>query len=433
VRRTPRRTPCLGLSAVLVLGTCLVPLLRAQETDDTLRGGFARVDITPSRPVTMSGYASRTGLSEGVHDPLSARVVAFESGGERLVLVSTDVIGFYDGTAAAIRDAILRSHGLGPSELFLAAIHTHAGPTVVLDRDQGNPDNVAYTESLRDRLVAAVGEALGDMRPVRVGAASGASPVGVNRRQLSYDDAGHPRIWLGRNPDGVHDKEVQVVKVEDAAGRTASMFDYATHSTALGPANHQISGDVHGLAEQFVERYLGDGAIAPAFAGASGDIDPWYRVLPGFETDKGWIPEPVLLGTLLGEEVVHTLRTIEAKPGSGPVRSAYATLPLPSKPRDESDGSAESPPTPLNVAVARVGDVALVGLGAEVLTEVGLAIKKASPFETTLVITHCNGAADYLPPERLYVEGGYEVQSSPFGPAAAEQLVRHVVRMLHEL
>jgi hypothetical protein len=39
----------------------------------------------------------------------------------------------------------------------------------------------------------------------------------------------------------------------------------------------------------------------------------------------------------------------------------------------------------------------------------------------------------YLPPERLYVEGGYEVESSPFGPTAAEQLVRHVVRMLYEL
>ena len=72
-------------------------------------------------------------------------------------------------------------------------------------------------------------------------------------------------------------------------------------------------------------------------------------------------------------------------------------------------------------------------LGAEVLTEIGLAIKTASPFETTMVVTHCNGSAGYLPPKRLYVEGGYEVESSPFASGAADEVVRRVVALLHEL
>ena len=41
-----------------------------------LQAGFSKIDITPSEPVTMSGYASRKDLSQGVHDPLSARVVS---------------------------------------------------------------------------------------------------------------------------------------------------------------------------------------------------------------------------------------------------------------------------------------------------------------------------------------------------------------------
>jgi hypothetical protein len=226
---------------------------------------------------------------------------------------------------------------------------------------------------------------------------------------------------------------VQVLKVEDAEGRQAVLFAYATHSTSLGWENYQISGDVHGLAEQLVERSLGGNTIAPGFAGASGDIDPWFRVLPGFETKNGWIPEPVLLGTLLGAEVVHTAKTIELAPGTGPVRSALETLLLPGKPRGGTEATVDAPPAPLNVTVARVGDVAFVGLGAEVLTEVGLAIKQASPFPITIVITHCNGAADYLPPRHLYLEGGYEVESSPFASTAADALVRRVVGMLHEL
>ena len=33
-----------------------------------------------------------------------------------------------------------------PAELFLTAIHTHAGPTLTLDQEQGQANNVAYIE-----------------------------------------------------------------------------------------------------------------------------------------------------------------------------------------------------------------------------------------------------------------------------------------------
>jgi hypothetical protein len=226
---------------------------------------------------------------------------------------------------------------------------------------------------------------------------------------------------------------VQVLAVEGVGGHRAVLFDYAIHSTALGWENYTISGDVLGLAEQFVERHLGESVVAPAFAGASGDIDPWFRVLPGFRTDNGWIPEPVLLGTLLGEEVVHVAKRIETLSGAGPVRSAHQRLLLPGKPRGMLETSAEVTPTPLDVTVARVGDVAFVGFGAEVLTDVGLAVKEASPFSTTLIITHCNGASGYLAPKHLYVEGGYEIESSPFASTAAAELVNAVLLMLHGL
>ena len=92
-----------------------------------LRAGAARTDITPDKPIKMAGYASRTQLSEGVHDPLLARVVVFELGDQRLVLVSTDIIGFYGGTADHFRKIILEEFDLEPGELFLSSVHTHAG------------------------------------------------------------------------------------------------------------------------------------------------------------------------------------------------------------------------------------------------------------------------------------------------------------------
>ena len=187
----------------------------------------------------------------------------------------------------------------------------------------------------------------------------------------------------------------------------AALFDYATHATSLGPRNLQISGDVLGLAAQFVERILGPDVTAPVFAGASGDIDPWYRVLPSFETENGWIPEPELLGILLGEEVVHVFRNVETTLSTREIRTELATLELPAKTSDRDEDAA--PTKQLNVTVARIGDVAFVGAGCELLTEVGVAVKAESPYKHTFVITHCNGRAGYLPPKHLYDEGGYEV------------------------
>jgi hypothetical protein len=421
--------------AVFIVANCLTSApVESSEKKSPLRAGVAKIDITPEKPVKMAGYGARTALSEGVHDPLSARVVAFENNGKRLVLVSTDLIGFYGGTADHFRRIISNEFKLKAGELFLSSVHTHGGPSLTIDKEKGHANNLEYTKDLEPKLIEVIRNALNNMAPIQIGAGVGYSPVGMNRRELRFDSSGNSSIRLGRNPYGPTDKEVLVMKLARPDGEVrAALFDYATHATCLGGKNLVISGDVMGLAEQFVEKILGEEVVAAGFAGASGNIDPWFRVLPAFNTEPGWIPEPVLLGTLLGEEVVHVFRDIEDVSGGGEIGAAFVTLKLPGKPRNEDEIEKDHPPTPLNVTAARVGDIAFVGLGAEVLTEIGMSIKAASPYKHTFVITHCNGAASYIAPEHLHIEGGYEIRSSPFAPQAADIVVKQAVKMLHEL
>ena len=422
-------------AAVCVAWLLVSGIAVSGEQADVLRAGTAKIDITPAKPVMLAGYASRTGLSQGIHDPISARVVAFEHGGKKLVLVSTDIVGFYDGTAASMRKAILGACGLQPSELFLAAIHTHAAPIVTLDGQKAHPNNVDYTKTLEGRLVAAVREALTHMAPAQIAFGSGSSPVGVNRRETVVDAHGKTRVRLGRNPSLLTDREVQVLRVShaDGGGVAAVVVAYATHSTAMGAENYLVSGDIHGLAEQFLEKYLNGGVVAPAFAGASGDIDPWVRVLPKFHTEKGWIPEAVLMGTMLGEEVAHVLDGIKQPCPAGPIKTLFKTLALPGKPRAKVADPDGAESTEFNLTVGRLGDVAVVGLGGEVFNDIGKAIKAASPFPHTLIITHCNGAAGYLPTKEACPAGGYGVDNSPFAPEAAEKVVKEALRLLREL
>ncbi len=401
---------------------------------DMTSGGFARTNITPDKPVTLSGYESRKGLSEGIHDSLYARCCIFQSGDEKAVFISTDIIGFYGETADYFREALTKRFDLGPSQLFLCAIHTHAGPRVTLDRENGHPNNVAYSMELESKLIDLVDTAMDDLTPVTFQAGTGSSPVGVNRREVYYDHLGNPRMWIGRNPGGPMDRQVQVICARARNGaRKAVMWDYAVHSTCLGFDNYIISGDVHGLAERFIEEYLGAGVIAPAFVGASGDIDPWYRVLPKIETQNGWIPEPVLLGTLLGEEVVHVLREMEDPVQSSPLFTHSETIILPGKPRGKLEAREDSPQRSMEITVARIGSTAFVGFGGELLSEIGLRIKQASPFAHTMVITHCNGSAGYLSPRHIYHELGYEILTSPFASGAAEIVIKRTLEILNKL
>jgi hypothetical protein len=428
------------LVAVCVLSLIAVGLLASPVPAGNaagLKAGAAKIDITPEKPVNMSGYAGRKGLSTGVHDPLSARAVAFEVNGKRLVLISTDIIGFYEEVGGVIRQAIQDECKLQPSELFLCGIHTHSAPTPALNRERAHANNVEYTEALKPKLVEIARKALANMEPAKLGVGVGSCPVGGNRRELRITKNGESSIVLGRNTYGTTDKEVLVVKVAKADGAPlAVMFDYATHGTSLGTGNLTISGDVPGLAEQFVEKILGADVIAPIFIGASGNIDPWFRVLPKINEEPGWIPEPVLLGTFLGEEVVTVYRAIRQTDSVDKIATNFLTLQLPVKPpaAGSTEKKSEGPGTrPFNVTVARIGDIAFVGLGAEVCTEIGMAIKAGSPCERTFVITHCNGAASYLPTKEMYVQGGYEVNTSPFGPQAADIVAREAIRLLQDL
>ena len=406
-----------------------------ENKKDFLRAGLAKIDITPEIPVMLYGYSSRKTPSEGVHDQLYARAVIFENNGNKLILVSSDLGSYGAEVFPVLQKSILEQFDLKESELFLSTIHTHSSPILTLNKENGNPNNITYTEKLNHKLLAVIGEALNNLQSVTLGFGKGSSPVGSNRREMKDDGT----ITLGRNAYGETDKEVLVMKISSTEDKTLGViYDYATHSTSLGPRNMLISGDVLGLSAQFTEKILGSEVITPVFAGASGDIDPWYRVLPGFNTEPGWIPEPVLLGTLLGEEVIHVFRSIKELGGEGEISTSFATVQCPRrriKGTDNSVKEVENETTiPVNITAAKIGDdVAFIGFNVEMLTEIGMAIKAGSPFKNTFIITHCNGSSGYLPQAEIYKEGGYEVNSTRFEIGSAELVIKRALRMLYDL
>jgi hypothetical protein len=71
---------------------------------------------------------------------------------------------------------------------------------------------------------------------------------------------------------------------------------------------------------------------------------------------------------------------------------------------------------PAEVQGIKIGDCVLIASPAEVLTEVGLNVKKASPYEHTFLAAFSNGYLHYGPPAADYDKGGYEVTECLLAP-----------------
>ena len=92
--------------------------------------------------------------------------------------------------------------------------------------------------------------------------------------------------------------------------------------------------------------------------------------------------------------------------------------------------------TPLHVEVQalRIGDVALIAMPGEPFAEIGATVRAKSPFPFTMFCGYSNGkGGDYMPMASEYKHGGYEVERSPYGPEAADQVIAAAVALAHEI
>jgi hypothetical protein len=84
-------------------------------------------------------------------------------------------------------------------------------------------------------------------------------------------------------------------------------------------------------------------------------------------------------------------------------------------------------------AIAIGDEIALVAMPGEPFVEIGLAVKRGSPFKHTLFSGYSNIGWSYIPTASDYPLGGYEVEVTPYDPAAAGVIVEESLALLAEL
>jgi hypothetical protein len=443
------------------------------------RAGAAEVKITPPVGVDLSGYAHREGPSLAVHDDLWCRALVLEEGAARLAIISLDLLGLDFALDAATRQSVAQAAEIPPEQVLLNCSHTHAGPAVARLRSLGAP-NEGYVASLPGLVAEAVSEAAGRLRPAV--AAFGRAPgrAGINRRERTPTGA----IAIGRNPEGLTDEWVRVLRLSDPDGRPSTrpagkpiavLFNHACHGTTLGGENREITAEWMGAACQALRARLG-GEVVPMFLqGCCGQINPdrEERSFAQVARIGDKIADSVLAAMEVAQPIAGRLasrleriqlplqdppdlptaraRLAEAERQAESARDAQSVHPYYLRALEElvayarnvvglSERGARGLRLPFAVQAMALGDLGVVALSGEVFLDFALQIEAESPFPRTMVLGYSNGCTGYVPTAQAFTEGGYEPDLSfryygtlPLAPEAGEEMARAALGLLREL
>ena len=393
--------------------------------------GIASIDITPQHPVWLTGYGNRDHRSEGAYQSLIAGAISIAGDADEVLILTADLIGYDLAYAAAAKNRIAESTGLLPRQVVLTATHTHCAPFFYPMAMPGDVEK-EYAEFLLNQLVQVAISAKNQQVEGTVAFSRGHSEFGVSRR-LPDGEGG---IRFAPNPDGPMDRDLDTLWFSNTDGELiGSLTIFGCHPTSRG--GYMLGGDYPG----FLCRALSEQTEAPSFfaTGCAGNIRPWFKgENNGFNTPS--LEELEAASRRIADEVIQSRKVItpvdaaELSVTSDFHHLPYAELPDDATLRDKAENHtnqfvrhwasemlklSEAGGLPIScpqeIQVVQFNEaLRAIFLGGEVLTEIGLHIKRALQPTTTITVAYSNGLIAYVPSMETYDLGGYEVDGSHF-------------------
>jgi len=434
----------------------------AADGGDLLRVGAAKREVTPPVWVpylTSSGAGTCAPFSD-VHDPLFAHALVLDDGRQSLALLAVDAIG-YDNFVlgpgrdftAEVRRRVAAGTGLRPEAVMLASTHAHSTPeTIGLTNFRDVAGVRDWLERHVEDLTAVAVEAWRRRVPARARfGKTTVTGVARNRRillksgKLSPRREQQPAVQDIAAPAPV-DEELSVLWFErDTGAPHAVVLNFTAHPvvTMLLPP---VSADYPGAACRLVEERL-TGATCLFTQGAAGNINSVKVTTTHADAEA--------IGRKLGDAALAEIKSLSAQPPLTVPRLRLASEKITLSPRDcpplaEVESQARSNPTPQNLRTLRLarklaegpieaevqamalGPVKWISLPGEPFVETGLALKQSG---ASFVLGYTNGWIGYLPVQRAYQEGGYEVGLgawSRVAPGSAEELEAAAKKILRQ-
>lgn len=453
----------------------LASLVAVEAVSPLLKAGVAEIDITPPIGHRMAGYFDER-LATGTHDPLMAKAIVLQQDKTKFAFAFCDLVGVSLHVSTNARARFSQLTGIPVSHIMISATHSHTGPSfddvrrdyfhqqAVAKLGKDPQEEVYYPDFLAEQLVKVMTEANNKLAPASV-------VVGIARQEgLSFNRRFHMKNGkvafnpgqLNTNivkPAGPIDPDVGLlfVRTLNDAHVLGGLTIFACHCDTVGGT--EFSADYPFFLQRALRGEFGDKFVSAFAAGTCGDINHINVAVK--ESVKG-LAVAERIGTALGKTVLaaHDHLPAITKPRFA-VKSKTLTVPLQEATPEQAkaawaklemlrtgegsfmekveavkavDLANRGKTLPMEVQVFRLDDdTAIVGLPGEIFVDLGLAIKKASPFKRTFVLSLCNDRPGYVPTKKAFDEGSYEVTNSRVKTGVGEMLVETAVELLKTL
>lgn len=440
-----------------------------KEDNDLLNAGAASIDITPP-----AGYPVHKISSEGALDPIMIKTLVLSQGKQTFAFITVDLFFIDYDLANLVRKNASENTGIPFSCICVSATHTHADPTYIDDFKEyykkftasklTEADKNSYPALLIKEMVRSVSEAQANQKPVTFQAGiAKTSGVNFNRRHLMRD--GQVKMNGGLlNPDiiravGPVDPDLNFIIFQEDSGKPfASLTSFAMQTATIG-GTKKFSGDYPYFIEKSLQQKFGADFISLFAEGTCADLNHWDISKPGPQI--GYDDATKSIGEKLGFILLEKLPEIKTGNPSLKVLSKVIDVPLQMYSQMDLEWAQNykgDPPNfivstranrilqlhelrnrfgeniPMEIQVIRMDDeTAIVTLPGQVFVELGLDLKKASPFAKTFIITLANNHEECIPVRKAYTEGSYEIIYSRIEAGGGEQIIQTAISMLNEL
>jgi hypothetical protein len=416
------------MKKILLIALICLPFYGYGQHDHgpVIRAGFSETGITPEKAIIMQGYGNREDPFKGIHDSIHAQAMYLSNGDEEVLLITSDLIGHSHHNVDMLKGMIQNETGISEEKIFVTANHNHGGPVNGTYRANVKmPEDVKeYVDQLYGKLLSISAEAKQGIQPVRIGYGKAECKMNINRRAV-YSEG---EVWLGRNPDGACDHDLDIIKFTDHnGGLVAVHVNYPCHGTCTGQDNYQLTGDWPGISANMMKEELGEDVIIMVTAGASADINPIYGPNNNFRQVNAVAYGVASVALDLVDKCIAT-EFYE-------LRSGIKTVSFPGKKGWETHLPQESvagEDVTINFSAFRMGNIVMAGISGELFTEIGMNVKDRSTNNTT-IMTHCNGASGYICTDISFEEGGYEPKVSRLMPGSESNFENILVELIEGL
>ena len=443
-----------------------------------LKFGFAKEDITPAYGIPLCGYFNPR-PNKGAFDRLAIKAAAFEtSNGQKGMILSYDLCLFTADVVKRLEKAIADANIDMAGKILFSCTHTHTGPyTGKLFTDDADKD---YMDSVVAKTVNVVKEALRSLAPAEMYmTTTSCDTLAYNRRfvmkngkVLTNPGKLNPDI---DHPEGPIDPEIPVMAIKQDGKIVFLMANISNHTDTIG--GDYTSADWPGRMEHYIQNDFGYDVPVMTLIAPQGNINH-FNVKTA--TDQSSYEEAKRIGKAYANVLLSCLYQLE-KVEDIDITCDEITFEAPylqvsdaeyneAKAIYEANKDAvmeggrdftsediargvpfvkkffagmliecrENPVTEKRyerVPAIKFGKtLGIVGLPAEPFVEIGLEIKKASPFTFTMVSALTQGEVGYVGLPKNYGIGGYETAPDRYkaDPCVGEAFIKYGIEILNK-